>query len=444
MVELWTEKYAPKKWSEFIGNSQAVARVKEWADLWKKGKPQKPLLLYGPVGNGKTTLAHLCAREMGWQLFEMNASDFRTKELVEKLAGNAAQGASLFSSLRLILLDEIDGLQVQDKGGAEAISKIIKESRNPVILTANDIYENKKLVQVRANCELIKMDRVAYTSILSLLIKICTSENIPFEESALEILAKESSGDVRAAILDLQTLSLAGKITVENVKKLSYREREQNIFNVLALILRAKTFKEVRVARAQSDVDDEMLSAWVSENIPLQYDSADVANAMVQISLSDVFEGRIAKRQYFGLKRYVSDLAIACSVLSRSKDYHGWVKYQFPKIISELSLSTQQRAIKKSICKKIGKIINESASSVALNELPLIMLMFTDKRHAAALTAIFDFDEKEVAFLLPKHNAESLQDIMNESEKIRLKFMKEKMFGDKTLEKANASQKKKK
>lgn len=433
MAELWTEKYAPQKWSDFVGNGQVVLRIKEWANSWQSGNPQKPLLLHGPVGNGKTTLAHLCAKEMGWQLFEMNASDFRTRELIEKFAGNAAQGASLFGSLRLILLDEIDGLQAQDKGGAEAIAKLIKSSMNPIILTANDIYENRKLLPIRASCEIIKMDKVMHTQIFSLLKKICTAENLVFEEPAIELLAKESSGDVRAAILDLQTLSLSGRITLDAVKHLSYREREQNIFNVIAMIMRAKTFKDVQKARAQSDVDDELLAAWVAENIPLQYDSADTANSLNYVSLADVFEGRILKRQYFGLKRYVSELATSCAVLSRSKEYHGWVKYQFPKVINELSKSAEQRAIKKSICKKISLLINESAKSVAQNELPLIMFLFSDKARAAALTALFGFDEKEVSFLLPKGNAKDVQEILDKAEDIKAKLVMDKINKQTTI-----------
>jgi len=440
MPAIWTEKHAPQNWDDFIGNSAALERVKQWALAWQNGKPQKPLLLYGPVGNGKTTLALLCARMMNWQLFEMNASDFRTKELVQRFAGSASQGASLFGTLRLILLDEVDGLQAQDKGGAEAIASLLKESRNPVILTANDIYANKKLVLLRANCELVKMERVHSAQIASLLKKICNAEKIEFEDAAIELLAKRSSGDVRAAILDLQTLAMRGKITISAVEQLSYREREENIFTVLAMIMRAKTFAEVRSARSRADVDDEMLSAWISENIPLQFDALDTANAMNYISLGDVFEGRIIKRQYFGLKRYASDLATACSVLSRSKDYHGWVKYQFPKVISSLSTSMQQRATKNSICKKIGACINESARSVANNEFPLIALLFTNEKNAAMLTAAFGFDEKEVAFLLGKASEKQVQRIIEEAEKIKQAALKAKLKPLSTESKIKASE----
>ena len=43
---------------------------------------------------------------------------------------------------------------MQDRGGASAIASIVKESNNPVILTANDLYGDKKLIPFRTICEL--------------------------------------------------------------------------------------------------------------------------------------------------------------------------------------------------------------------------------------------------------------------------------------------------
>ena len=427
MPELWTEKYMPKHWSEFVGNPEAVVRVKAWADAWQRGNKQKPLLLYGPAGNGKTTLALLCAREMNWQVFEMNASDFRTKDIIERLAGAASQGASFSGTRRLILLDEVDGLQAQDRGGASAIAKILKETSNPVILTANDVYADKKLAVIRPYCELLQLKRVNVLSIAKRLREICEKEGISFEKEALVLLAKRSEGDVRAAILDLQTLATKGKITVQDVETLGYREREQNIFTIVAKIMRAKNFAQVRLARARADVDDELLLAWIEENIPLQFDAQDTAKAFDYISKGDMYEGRIMKRQYFGLRRYSYDLMTACAVLSRSKEYHRFVRYQFPTILKTLHASMQARSVRKSICSKIGKRINESARSVAAYELPLVQMLFSDKNKAIALTALFDFDENEVAFLLGKASDKKVQEIKEQAEHLKHALIAAKM-----------------
>ena len=145
MSQLWTDKFAPQNFADFVGNVEIVEETRKWASVWNEGKKGKPLLFFGPTGTGKTQLAFLIAKEFDWELFELNASDFRSKDVIDRVVGIASQGASLYGKKRLILLDEVDGLQARDRGGAAAIAKIIKESSNPVILTANDIYKDQNL-----------------------------------------------------------------------------------------------------------------------------------------------------------------------------------------------------------------------------------------------------------------------------------------------------------
>ncbi|MCX6773076.1 MAG: AAA family ATPase, partial [Candidatus Micrarchaeota archaeon] len=100
----------PSALSELIGNSEAFATAKQWAQEWQAGTKGRPLLLYGPTGVGKTALAHAVASEFNWQLFEFNASDLRDAESVEQILSNAANSSSLFGGMRLILIDDVDAL----------------------------------------------------------------------------------------------------------------------------------------------------------------------------------------------------------------------------------------------------------------------------------------------------------------------------------------------
>ncbi len=153
---LWTEKFNPRNLEEFIGNTDVVQKSLLWSKEWIKGTKQKPLLFFGQTGAGKTALAYLLAKINSWDIFELNASDFRNKDAVEKVVAGAAMNSSFSGEKRLILLDEIDALTANDRGGAAAINKVIKESQNPVILTANEIYSDKKLVGIRASCSLMQ------------------------------------------------------------------------------------------------------------------------------------------------------------------------------------------------------------------------------------------------------------------------------------------------
>ncbi len=75
---LWVEKYRPKKIEDVTGNDEAKALFLEW--LKNKRHTKKAVLLYGPAGVGKTTLVQAAARELGFSIIEMNASDTRSEK----------------------------------------------------------------------------------------------------------------------------------------------------------------------------------------------------------------------------------------------------------------------------------------------------------------------------------------------------------------------------
>ncbi len=402
MSQLWTEKFSPKNPGEFIGNSEIVEKSIEWAKKWERGEREPPLLLWGQTGAGKTCLAYMIAQMFKWDVVELNSSDLRSKDAVEKIVGPASQNASFFGQKRMILLDEVDALSGKDRGGASAISSVIKGSKNPIVLTATDIFAEKSISALRFMCRAFEFKKINYLSMAKRLGEILAAEKIPFEEDAVKELCRSSSGDMRSALLDLHTLSFAGNVSLPDVKSLYSRERQQKVFSVMKAIFKGTSFGEVREARSQSDLSSDMLFRWVEENIPRQYQNlGDAALAFDRLSRADVFNGRIYNKQHWGFLRYSTELAAEGVALSKEKPSNDFVMYQFPGLLSMLSKTAGLRNMKKELGFKIGAKTHSSSRKTISADLPYIKQVFAkDREKAVAFAGLFALNEKEVAFLL--------------------------------------------
>ncbi len=429
MSKLWPDKFFPKDLSEFLGNSDLVEKARSWGEKWAENKPQKPLLFFGSPGNGKTCLAVLLAEYFQWQLFELNASDTRTKDIIERIAGSAAQGSSFSGQKRLILLDEVDGLQGNaDRGGVAAINRVIKESKNPVILTANDLYGNQKMRPFRSSCELFQFKKINYLSIAKRLREILEQEGIEFDARAVKDLAQNSAGDFRSALLDAQTLAFSGKIGLDSVKTLGYRERQQDVFKTIGEIFKGGNVSGIRRARFKADIDSSMLFNWIEENIPRHFSKGlDNARAFERLSKADVFNGRIMRKQHYGFLRYSSELMTSGVSLSRGHEYSGWIPYQFPGLLRKLGSSKGLRNLRKELGLKIGSRVHSSSYAVISKDLPFLKQAFSDKKLATGLSAGLDLNGEEIAFLMnSKPSAKRVQRVFESAQEIRRKAFLEK------------------
>ncbi|MBT3582689.1 replication factor C large subunit [Candidatus Woesearchaeota archaeon] len=347
-MKQWVQKYQPKKLNEIIGQQKAVAEV---YNFWRnfKQSPKKAILVHGPPGCGKTSLIYALANQENLEIVQINASNFRNKDRVESILKPATQQASIFGYRKIILIDEIDGMSGQkDRGGVKAVIEIIKKTRFPIFITANDPWMDK-LRTLRNYCQMAGLGKLDSSIVFKQLNSICEMEDIEAEELALKKLAVSVGGDLRAAINDLQSMASSGKITNAELNLWS-RERDETILNVLKIIF--KSFDPKIALSVSNDIKEDIntLNLWLEQNIISEYDMKSLVSATDAISKSDIFLSRIHRWQHWRFLIYARAMSVVGVQQAKKEANRHAMSYKKPGLIIKM----WQRAAKRKKAKGIA------------------------------------------------------------------------------------------
>lgn len=204
---LWVDHYKPTKLSEVIGHKETLESLYTWLSTWTPAS--KPILLTGPPGIGKTTLAHLMAKRCKYEVVEVNASEERSANAIKKLF--LSSKTTSIDTKRLMILDEVDGMSSGDRGGIAEIARAMDGSTFPMICIANEKGNPQKMRPLTAKCTVIKMARPVKSTIAkALYTKLVEPLKLPIKLSALEALVEQNGNDIRSVINTLQFYTSSG------------------------------------------------------------------------------------------------------------------------------------------------------------------------------------------------------------------------------------------
>lgn len=272
--KLWVEKWRPRTFLDLVGNEVNNRRILGWLRQWaplvfKEELPTRPsigrynnkdkgnhveentdpfmrplkkiLLIHGPPGIGKTSVAHVLSKQAGYSVMEINASDERAGQAVRDKVYNTLFSNNLQGKPVCLVADEIDGsvesgfvrtlIEILNKdiratnrvkyiktipnGGvpSQQVGKRGKKKSTgilmrPIIAVCNNLYV-PALEKLRPYCEIVSFKRPLETVLQERLRLICKKERVEVPTKLLSDIIDLAQGDIRNCINNLQFLATA-------------------------------------------------------------------------------------------------------------------------------------------------------------------------------------------------------------------------------------------
>ncbi len=384
---MWSEKYRPKHILDLIGNEEARKLFVEWFAKWKKGV--KPLLLVGPPGIGKTTLANLSGKHFGYDLISLNASDVRNKKNIQEILQPVLGNQSVLG-LPMIFIDEVDGIHGRsDYGGVEALINILKESTVPIILAANN-HSSDKMKKIKKSVTTIELRPLSPRLLLLHMNTILQKENAKISPGKLMKLITDSNGDIRSMINSAQALVTGFEPPTEKSFEALDVEEGINAF------YKAKSIDEARSILYSMRIDPrEKINAFYSSVITSKLSANDLEKFLSIISEADILYGRIMKTQQWRLLRYLDSILLGLYTNNSGVRYSQY-NLSWP-LLNRLRWDGSKI---KSITKLLAKKMHVSSSTFSTLYLPYILFCMKNDSLDLELDESFDeLIEKEIELL---------------------------------------------
>jgi len=223
-TNLWVEKWRPKTLSDFIISDKNKIII----DSFKDKKEIPNLLFTGTPGLGKTSLAKILVNDiLDCQYLYINASDENGIDTIRNKVTGFAQTKSLDGKIKVIILDETDGLSIDaQRALRNTIEEFAKITR--FILTAN--YNYRVIPALQSRCQSFDLTP-PMDGVVKRCVQVLKAEKIVIKEEEkpklLEFI-KSNYPDLRKCLNELQKYSSSGTLQLADTKN---NETLQLIFN---------------------------------------------------------------------------------------------------------------------------------------------------------------------------------------------------------------------
>lgn len=223
---IWVERYRPETLNDYIGNDS----VKETCKIYIEKQDVPHLLLFGPAGTGKTSLAKILTRNINCDVLYVNASAENRIDDVRVKLKNFAIGAG-FKPLKVAILDEADRLTSDAQGALRNMMETYS-IHTRFVLTCN--YVEKIIDPIVSRCQTFEIKPISKLDIAKKLVHVLQAEKVNFTKDDIKFIVETYYPDIRKVINFAQQSNLNGalKICKENAVDTDFHSKIVSILKL--------------------------------------------------------------------------------------------------------------------------------------------------------------------------------------------------------------------
>ena len=264
MKQLWVEQYRPNTIDGYVFVDDAQ---REQVETWIREGSIPHLLLSGPAGTGKTTLAKLLINELGIDeydvLYANGSKEARKIEWVDRLIGFCQ--TMPFGRFKVVLIDEADYMNKESV--QPALRNLMEDYSQTVrfILTCN--YPHKIIAPIHSRCQGFHIAKTDHTEFTARVATVLVTEGVEFDLDVLDSYVKATYPDLRKCLNLTQANSTSGTLAPPAAADKSMRDWK---LECVDLFKRGQT-RQARALMCQSSSPEEAedVFRWMYDNLDL-------------------------------------------------------------------------------------------------------------------------------------------------------------------------------
>jgi hypothetical protein len=367
-----------------LNRENKARQLKEFLETFEKNKMvptiKRGIYLYGEPGTGKTCFVFKCLKEMDYDTIFYDASDIRNKLVLVDMNKQNMADKNVFSLMQkhtrkiAIIMDEIDGMNNGDKGGINALIKLIRPKKtkkqkneeislNPIICIGSN-RSDKKLRELMKACLLIELPTPRMPEILHVTQSLFTQ----LSSEKCRRLAEFCQRDLRKLqrLFEIYTNNpsfFVGSPLIETIlEKKTYNDDAKQIVNTLL----KKEFALNDHALLMNDTDRTSVGLLWHENIIDCLEGLETGSAvsfyirqLENICFADYIDRATFQNQIWQF----NEMSSLIKTMSNHSMYHREIRSEggrkpsdirFTKVLTKYTTEYNNSSFLQDLCQQLG------------------------------------------------------------------------------------------